>query len=144
MKKYKIIKSFPNPNVEFKVGQIITECGYKGTCDIAENWPEYFEEVEGPIFTTEDGQEFYSITGICYWLDLKDGRTGKQPFITETLKDSTNYKYYSTQELAKEAAKKLTRRFSIKDIEEALDSLEIPSWMNSTYIPTQFKQKLGI
>lgn len=57
--KYKIIKKFPNPNKEYQVGEIITKNGYRGVWEIAENWPEFFEEVKDKLFTTEDGLDIY-------------------------------------------------------------------------------------
>lgn len=48
MKKYKVIKEFPSPSTmkQYKLGDIISEIGYKGMCDVAEYYPEYFEEIK--------------------------------------------------------------------------------------------------
>ena len=46
MKEFKVIKTFPNQHVNYKVGDIISEKGYKAIYDIAKDWPEYFEELE--------------------------------------------------------------------------------------------------
>jgi hypothetical protein len=46
MKKYKVIKDFPQINSLYKIGDIIDGKGNKGLYALAENWPEYFEEIK--------------------------------------------------------------------------------------------------
>jgi len=56
--KYKVIKAFPSTQKNWKVGDIISPNGFKGTCEIAPNWPEYFEEYN-PILTTQDEVDLF-------------------------------------------------------------------------------------
>lgn len=57
--KYRVIKSFPSIKKYYKIGDIISEKGYSDMTSIAKDWPEFFEEVEGKLFTTEDGLDIY-------------------------------------------------------------------------------------
>lgn len=57
--KYRVIKSFPSIKKYYKIGDIISENGYSDMTSIAKNWPEFFEEVEEKLFTTEDGVDIY-------------------------------------------------------------------------------------
>jgi len=53
-----------------------------------------------PIFVTEDGVECLENTDTCFWLDLKDNRIGRQPFVHEGMSIHKNFKYFSTKQAA--------------------------------------------
>jgi len=151
MKQYKLIKEYPGSP---KLGTIVNHAkgwgSYESYFDgnlvystyAIENYPEFWQEIKEPLFTTEDGVDIYE--GDWYWYvypKLKDraaGNTAKKGF-----KPSSEYKYFSNRELAEKYLDKNKAKYSEKDIEKAFLRFD-PHSINYVYANYIIKELLKL
>lgn len=123
MKKYKVIKAFPNQNKEYKVGDIISEAGSKGFIDIAKDWPEYFEEIPEFRLEIENGKIITDLKQIIYVVNKYTFYTAPYYIYNITSSIISDFKIFETELEANEYIRINSKRFSVKDIEEACDEV---------------------
>jgi len=128
--KYKIIKKIPffytlDKVVETNDANLIKLIGSNLYINPGD-WPEYFEPVKEPLFTTYDGVKIFEMKGYvhevyktetskCIRLDCFPNNKSSN-FISDD-----NYKYFSTEEAAEKWIDENKPVFSKKQISEILD-----------------------
>lgn len=100
-------------------------------------------KLKNPLFTTFDGVEIFENQTFAMVQEgsfqlLYPERHYNYP------KEFDNWKTFSTKEKALEWIDMNKLKFSKQQIEDSLKDLIIPNWMNSQYVVTQIKKKLGI
>jgi len=108
-------------------------------------YPEIFEEIEQPLFTTEDGKDIY--IGEKVWF-VENG--AEHAFSTKAKKDEVYYdtldtldgcKSFSTKELAEKYIDENKLRFSRLDMEKAFDAgIEFMRLNNRKGLRVNFKE----
>lgn len=63
---------------------------------------EFVPEKKKPIFTTEDGVNLYGKQDECWYARLCDNGIGKQPFVHEAMDSHSGFKYFSSQQAARQ------------------------------------------
>ena len=107
-RKFKLIKEYPGSP---ELGFITDETMYSSA-----SYPEFWEEIEEPLFTTEDGVSIYENDIVRWCMDFK--WLYKSKFVKEhlILDFKNDYKIFSTKKAAKKmdsfkSAKIFTSRF---------------------------------
>ena len=124
MKKFKLIKRYPN---SLELGTIVEKEWDEYGVQFAA-YPEFWEEVLEPLFTTEDGveilegEEFYFVDS--FW-EIGKGKA------TVGCKKITLMKEFSTKEAAEKYIDENKPKFSIKDIENTLKESYKADFINS-------------
>lgn len=145
MKKFKLIKKFPNspelgtvifkgnssdPNPEL-YGDDKNKCFFNSKN--VENYPEFWEEVKEPLFTTYDGLEIFAIGVPIYHVfnDLTPeedaGYDAKWKIISTTFNIQNNgneyHKIFAEKENAEKYIRDNEKKYSLNDIKETVKKL---------------------
>ena len=146
--KYKVKIDYPSCN--YKIGTIKTENEW--ILDIRENpadFPDIFEKIKEPLFITHDGVEVFEGDKICivytYLFSNIQPYTHSVliPLTQRLLNEHDSYKIFSNIENAEKWIEQNKPKFSIKQINDAIDS-ELDNNSIHKYYIDNFKKQLGI
>ena len=126
MKKFKLIKAYPNsPDLgvvveEDKIGQFVSNTIEIFDKYTIENFPEFWEVIKDPILTTEDGVDIYE--GDSYWY-IPKGTTEIVEIDSSIIGEdfAGGDLDFSTEELAREHVLMNTACLSIEDVIKTVD-----------------------
>ncbi len=147
--KYKLIKDSPFCN--WAIGKIETENEW---CDLLEHenpcdWPEFFEPIKEPLFRTFDGVEIFDekyqlIIVLIDKHNIELSICTHTPEIANRCKDSGLYLYFSSKESAETWIEQNKPKFSIQQINDAIEKVESFGINSTVMLTDSFKKELGI